>query len=101
MVFSPFVIDASVTLLKRALRGARVSEAHREHYYQRLIQLGWGHRTVALVEYGLMLGVGISALWLLNNPFPWQVFLAWGAVYACLMLLLDMRWKNFKQGKNA
>jgi UDP-GlcNAc:undecaprenyl-phosphate GlcNAc-1-phosphate transferase len=101
LVFSPFVIDASVTLLKRALRGARVSEAHREHYYQRLIQLGWGHRTVALVEYGLMLGVGISALWLLNNPFPWQVFLAWGAVYACLMLLLDMRWKNFKQGKNA
>jgi UDP-GlcNAc:undecaprenyl-phosphate GlcNAc-1-phosphate transferase len=101
MVFSPFVIDASVTLLKRALRGARVSEAHREHYYQRLIQLGWGHRTVALVEYGLMLGVGISALWLLNNPFPWQVFLAWGAVYACLMLLLDMRWKNLKQGKNA
>lgn len=100
LVFSPFIVDSSVTLLKRALRGAKVSEAHREHYYQRLVQLGWGHRNVALAEYGLMLAVGISALWVLNNPLPWQMFLAWGAIYACLLLLLDMRWKNFKQGKN-
>ena len=101
LVFSPFIVDASITLLKRALRGAKISEAHREHYYQRLIQLGWGHRNVALAEYIMMLAVGVSALWALNNPLPWQMFLAWGAVYVCLMLLLDARWKNFKQGKNA
>jgi UDP-GlcNAc:undecaprenyl-phosphate GlcNAc-1-phosphate transferase len=100
LAFSPFIVDASVTLLRRALRGAKVYEAHRDHYYQRLVQLGWGHRNVALAEYGLMLAVGISALRVLNNPFPWQMLLAWGAIYACLMLLLDMRWKNFKQGKN-
>ena len=100
LVFSPFIVDASITLLKRALRGAKISEAHREHYYQRLIQLGWGHRNVALAEYIMMLAVGTSALWALNNPLPWWMFLAWGAVYACLMLLLDARWNNFRQGKN-
>src|SRR5262249_53435950 len=47
VVFSPFIVDATVTLFKRALRGARVWEAHREHYYQRLVQSGWGHRKTA------------------------------------------------------
>ncbi|HUX91546.1 MAG TPA: glycosyltransferase family 4 protein [Gallionellaceae bacterium] len=101
LVFSPFIVDASVTLVKRALRGAKVTEAHREHYYQRLILLGWGHRNVALAEYVLMLAVGISALCMINYPFPWSLFLAWGVVYTCLMLLLEVRWKNFKRGKNA
>jgi len=62
MVFSSFIVDASITLVKRAQRGAKVSEAHREHYYQSMIQLGWGHRKVALAEYGLMFTVGVSAL---------------------------------------
>ena len=101
LVFSPFIVDASVTLVKRALRGAKVTEAHREHYYQRLIQMGWGHRNVALLEYGLMLAVGASALWVRSNPLPWQIFLVWGVVYACLMLLVDARWNQFNRGKNA
>ena len=77
-----------------------VTEAHSEHYYQQLVQMGWGHRNVALAEYGLMLTAGITALLVLNDPFPWQILLAWGAVYICLMLLLDARWKNFTRGKN-
>lgn len=101
LVFSPFIIDASVTLVKRTLRGEKITEAHREHYYQRLIQLGWSHRNVALLEYVLMLSVGISALWMMNNPFPWKIFLAWGAIYICMMILLDTRWNNFKRGKSA
>ena len=100
LVFSPFIADASITLLKRSLRGDKVTEAHCEHYYQHLIQMGWGHRNVALAEYVLMLAVSISALWLLNHPFPWQMLLAWGIVYACLMSLLDVRWNKFKRGAN-
>lgn len=101
LVFSPFIVDASVTLLKRVLRGDKITEAHREHYYQRLIQLGWGHRNVALAEYALMLAVGASALWVLPQSFPWQALCAWGMAYACSMWLLDTRWKNFKRGKHA
>ncbi len=100
LVFSPFIADASVTLIKRTLRGAKITEAHREHYYQRLILIGWGHRNVALAEYVLMMAVGFTALWAQHNPFPWQILLAWSAGYLCLMLLLDISWNNLKRGKN-
>ncbi len=100
LVFSPFIADASVTLAKRALRGVKITEAHREHYYQRAIQMGWKHRHVALIEYVLMLGVGASALWSIQQALPWQAFLIWGAIYGMLMLILDARWKEFIRGRN-
>ena len=65
VVFAPFVVDASVTLARRALAGERVWEAHRSHYYQRLVLIGWSHRRTAFAEYGLMLrqrGGGIACL---------------------------------------
>lgn len=98
MVFSPFIFDATITLIKRSIRGEKITQAHREHYYQRLIQLGWGHRNVALAEYMLMLVVGISSLLFLHHPFPLLVMLAWGVFYAGLMILIDARWKRFKRG---
>jgi UDP-GlcNAc:undecaprenyl-phosphate/decaprenyl-phosphate GlcNAc-1-phosphate transferase len=101
LVFSPFVVDASATLVKRLLRGAKVTEAHREHYYQRAIQMGWGHRNVALIEYIMMLGVGISALWSLQQTFPCQLFLVWGCIYGVVMLSLDLAWKRFERGQHA
>ncbi|MEQ1848853.1 MAG: glycosyltransferase family 4 protein, partial [Nitrospira sp.] len=54
IIFSPFILDATVTLLRRALRHEKVWEAHREHYYQRLVLVGWGHRRTVFAEYGLM-----------------------------------------------
>jgi UDP-N-acetylmuramyl pentapeptide phosphotransferase/UDP-N-acetylglucosamine-1-phosphate transferase len=65
VIFSPFVVDASLTLARRLLRGARVWQAHREHYYQRLVQSGWGHRKTAYAEYALMLacsGIAIVSM---------------------------------------
>lgn len=80
LVFSPFLFDATVTLLRRFLDGEKVWQAHRTHYYQRVIRMGAGHRTTALAAYALMglvaltaiagrgLGLGpgiaVSALWL-------------------------------------
>lgn len=96
LVFSPFIVDASVTLAKRALRGAKVTEAHREHYYQRAIQSGWGHRKVALVEYALMLAVGLSALLSFQQIFPWKMFLAWCLIYGGLMRVIDAHWKKLQ-----
>lgn len=61
MLFSPFIVDATATLLRRALRGERVWIAHRTHYYQRLVLVGWGHRKTVLAEYGLMVLCGALA----------------------------------------
>lgn len=101
LVFSPFIVDATVTLVKRTLRGVKITEAHREHYYQRLIQMGWGHRNVALLEYALMLVVGIAALVTLKESFPLVVFLVCGVIYAALMLVVDVAWKEFERERHA
>lgn len=92
LVFSPFIVDASVTLFKRALRGAKITEAHRDHYYQHAIQLGAGHRNVALFEYALMLMCGLLALWCKEQSFPWVMLLWCVSFYALCMYLLDARW---------
>ncbi len=63
ILFSPFIADATVTLLRRALAGEKVWEAHRSHYYQRAVLLGWGHRKTVLAEYGLML-ICVGLAWL-------------------------------------
>ena len=98
LVFSPFIVDASVTLLKRAMRGAKVSEAHREHYYQRLVQLGVGHRNTALLEYALMLSVGVSALWALRNPdVLFVIAVAWVLIYGLAIVSLDYWWKTTRR----
>ncbi len=62
LAFAPFIVDATVTLLRRLLRGERIWEAHRSHYYQRLVRLGWGHRRTVLAEYALMLVCAAAAL---------------------------------------
>ncbi len=40
--------DASITLLKRIIRGERFWEAHREHFYQQAVQKGFTHHEVTL-----------------------------------------------------
>lgn len=54
MVFGVFIMDASVTLIRRAINKEKIWEAHRSHFYQRLTLLGWSHRKVIWVEYGHM-----------------------------------------------
>ena len=58
ILFSPFILDATMTVLRRAFRCERIWEAHRQHYYQRLVLNGWSHRRTVLAEYGVMLLCG-------------------------------------------
>jgi UDP-N-acetylmuramyl pentapeptide phosphotransferase/UDP-N-acetylglucosamine-1-phosphate transferase len=97
LVFSPFIFDATTTLIKRFLRGDKVTEAHREHYYQRAIQMGWGHGRVALAEYVLMAFVGACALLFRELVCPWVLLLVWGVLYAGFMMSLDRRWSKFQE----
>ncbi len=100
LVFSPFVADATVTLFKRARRGEKLSQAHRSHYYQRLVQMGCGHRNTALGEYALMLLTGVSALLGIRMNVTGQagLLLSWGAAYLLLMRSVDRRWQEHQSG---
>lgn len=99
LVFSPFIADATVTLVRRTVRGAKVTEPHRDHYYQHMVQMGWGHRNVALGEYAVMLVAGGTALWALHQrgSTPWITMAVWAVVYGIAMLLLGSRWKVYQQ----
>jgi len=96
LVFSPFIVDASVTLVRRLLRRDRVWEAHRDHYYQRLVQLGWGHRRTALAEYMLMLACGTLALFALSlSPSLQAVMLLLAAgAYSALIAAIGRAWRS-------
>lgn len=61
LIFSPFVVDATVTLVRRIMRHDRIWLPHKSHHYQRLVQLGWSHRKTTLAGYGLMFVSAVSA----------------------------------------
>ena len=54
----PLFLDATVTLVRRALRGEVVTHPHRSHLYQRLANRGWGHARVSLL-YAAAASLGI------------------------------------------
>ncbi len=93
LVFSPFIVDASVTLLRRLLSGEKVWQAHKSHYYQRLVQMGWGHRRTALAEYGLMTLCGVSALIGLGGGQPWILGAVWVGLYLFVLVKIDRAWR--------
>lgn len=101
LVFSPFIIDASVTLTKRAFARARIWQAHRDHYYQRLVQMGWGHRRTALAEYMLMCSCGIAAIAGLRWSSSGQLTLLVTAalIYAALIASVEIAWRNSRKGR--
>jgi UDP-N-acetylmuramyl pentapeptide phosphotransferase/UDP-N-acetylglucosamine-1-phosphate transferase len=93
LVFSPFIVDATVTLARRALRRERVWRAHRSHYYQRLVGSGWSHRRLALAAYGLMAACAASALAALRiGPGGrYAIIAAWAAIYVMVLFVIDRR----------
>jgi UDP-N-acetylmuramyl pentapeptide phosphotransferase/UDP-N-acetylglucosamine-1-phosphate transferase len=84
LIFSPFVIDASVTLIRRAFRGEKIWQAHKSHYYQKLVQAGWGHRKTVLLEYAIMLGCEATALWGVHasNELRVAILAGWALFYS-------------------
>lgn len=102
-MFSPFVVDATVTLLRRALRRESILQAHREHYYQRLVQIGFGHRNTALVYYGLMFGVMASGIVLVKLQEGGQLLgvFAWALIFLVFGRYVDRRWALFLMEKAA
>ncbi|KGX37565.1 MraY family glycosyltransferase [Burkholderia pseudomallei] len=98
MVFSPFIADASVTLLRRLLRGEKFWQAHREHYYQRMVRSGVGHGRTAVYWYLIMLMGIIVALWVLGRPAlqQWLAFFAWYGALTCIGVLIDRRWHRLQ-----
>lgn len=103
LVFSPFAADATVTLLKRALKREPVWRAHRDHYYQRLVRMGWSHRRTALAEYAVMLACGLAALALRESEQRTQylALATFAVLYLVVMLAIDRAWARHAEAPGA
>lgn len=96
LIFSPFIVDATITLARRLIAGERIWQAHRSHYYQRLVQAGWGHRKTVLSEYIVMLAcAGTSiAIYSQSPEAQWVTIAIWVGIY----ILLIRRVKSIERG---
>jgi len=50
ILFSLFWFDATLTLVRRYKNGEKLSQAHKKHAYQRLVQSGWRHDKVVIAS---------------------------------------------------
>lgn len=69
ILFGLFWVDATLTLFRRYKKGEKLSQAHRKHAYQRLVQSGLSHGKVVLLAQGInfvLFILGYSAS--LNTP---------------------------------
>jgi UDP-N-acetylmuramyl pentapeptide phosphotransferase/UDP-N-acetylglucosamine-1-phosphate transferase len=82
-----FLADATLTLLRRLLRGERVWQAHREHFYQRAVQRGLSHRAVVLRVVAAN-AVLIGCAWVAENKSGFAGLAL--AALTVLLLLVDL-----------
>ena len=93
LVFSPFVVDASVTIARRIARRERIWIAHRSHYYQRLVLRGWSHRRLA-VAFTLLAGAAAASALAARTAeagMQYAILAAWCAAYLIAMLAVERR----------
>lgn len=53
IIFGLFWFDATLTLYRRYKNKEKLSQAHKKHAYQRLVQSGWAHDKVVIASLGL------------------------------------------------
>jgi UDP-GlcNAc:undecaprenyl-phosphate/decaprenyl-phosphate GlcNAc-1-phosphate transferase len=99
LAFLPFIADATVTISRRALRREKIWQAHRQHYYQRLVLSGWSHRSLSRVAYALMAASSAAGLFTLRHApaLGWAALATCSALLSCLMLAVDVRWSRYKR----
>jgi UDP-N-acetylmuramyl pentapeptide phosphotransferase/UDP-N-acetylglucosamine-1-phosphate transferase len=93
VVLAPFLFDGVVTLARRVVRGERWFEAHRSHYYQRLVLGGLGHGQVTGIYAGLALIAAAAGLAGLTAEQPLRQALAVVA-YAPMLLVVAIVWRR-------
>lgn len=90
VIFSPFWVDATLTLLLRLFRGEKIWLPHRQHIYQRWVLAGYSHRQVTGMQCLLMLCCAGSVLfWHMvegqRSVYPYALPIFWLLGYSLLV----------------
>ncbi len=79
-----FLADATITLLRRLARGAKIWQAHREHFYQKAVIRGMSHARVAgavVACNALLILLAVATVWPTGDVKP-----AWPLIAAALVV---------------
>ncbi|MGB0553067.1 MAG: MraY family glycosyltransferase [Alphaproteobacteria bacterium] len=82
-----YLSDATFTLVKRGLRGEKVWQAHREHFYQQAVQSSKSHAQVCRAILAANIGLVGLAVLAVTNPFAALAL----SLFVVLILILWMR----------
>jgi UDP-N-acetylmuramyl pentapeptide phosphotransferase/UDP-N-acetylglucosamine-1-phosphate transferase len=91
-----FILDATITLIRRLSRGEKFFHAHRSHFYQRPLAHGIPHRRVTLAAYGGMLLTSAGCAAWPALALPGRVAVIGGTLllflaYVAAVLLIERR----------
>jgi len=91
LLLGAFLADTAATLVWRMTHGEIWYKAHRVHYYQRLTNLGFSHRGVSVIEYGLAFSLGVSGFLYLsaNDAERIALLMLWVVVFGGLLLTIQ------------
>ncbi|BCF89409.1 glycosyl transferase [Paraburkholderia largidicola] len=102
MVFAPFIADASITLARRLLRGEKFWQAHRQHYYQRMVRSGLAQSRTVGAWYIVMAAGVVLAVFALDRPvaIQWAIAIGWVLILTMLGVMIDLRWRRFESSQS-
>jgi Fuc2NAc and GlcNAc transferase len=96
LLHANFILDTSITFIRRLSGGQRWYEAHREHFYQRLIRTGSSHVSVALTE-GILQCVTLAMLVLyvrVKVATQWALGIAVVGMWLCFLFAAEYHFRK-------
>jgi len=88
--------DAGLTLLRRMIRGEKITLPHKTHYYQRLTTLGLSHKQVTILEYLIATLLGIGAIFAFERE--WMVVVFFSILWVAFFLWVVAKIRSLERG---
>ena len=85
-----YLADATLTLIRRALKGEKVWQAHRQHFYQQAVQRGLSHVNVT-ARVAVLGALLVNLAWFAENGWALQALSAALLLSAIFLFLLRGR----------
>ena len=92
-----FFLDGGITLLRRVLAGENWLMSHREHYYQRLIRMGWSHQRTSVVIWLAQILITLI-LWqaLEANAHNFWFWIVPTVIWGILFAAIEIKFRKFQ-----
>lgn len=101
ILLSVFIADSTITVIRRLYNRENIFRAHRSHYYQRAVSVGWSHKQVSVVILVANLALAIIGSAAANRMSPewlWPLLAAF--ILGLMIMLVVHREQNFLQTTN-